>query len=54
MVVGITNFHHKLRELWFIASDDKIEIIADNMENYKSFTIEQLDLSIHVNSSSHH
>jgi hypothetical protein len=35
------DFHHEVRELGLV-SEDKIEIIADNMENYKSITIGQI------------
>ncbi|PKY40738.1 hypothetical protein RhiirA4_416090 [Rhizophagus irregularis] len=35
------DFHHEVRELGLV-SEDKIEIIADNMENYKSIIIGQI------------
>ncbi|GBC09372.1 hypothetical protein RclHR1_08800005 [Rhizophagus clarus] len=35
------DFHHKVRELGLV-SEDKIEIIADNMENYKTIIIGQI------------
>ncbi|PKY32432.1 hypothetical protein RhiirB3_450608 [Rhizophagus irregularis] len=35
------DFHHEVRELGLV-SEDKIEIIADNMENYKTIIIGQI------------
>ncbi|GBB98460.1 hypothetical protein RclHR1_32310001 [Rhizophagus clarus] len=35
------DFHHEIRELGLV-SEDKIEIIADNMENYKAIIIGQI------------
>ncbi|CAG8478362.1 12106_t:CDS:10, partial [Racocetra fulgida] len=35
------DFHHEIRELGLV-SDDKIKIIADNMENYKTIIIGQI------------
>ncbi|GES85573.1 uncharacterized protein LOC113676613 [Rhizophagus clarus] len=35
------DFHHKVRELGLV-SEDKIKIIADNMENYKTIIIGQI------------
>src|SRR5438045_9142277 len=35
------DFHHEIRELGLV-NDDKIEIIADNQENYKTIVICQI------------